>query len=121
MSAANPLVSDFGLAKWLDTSTDLTRTLTIFGTPGYIAPEQAKGARAPLTPAADVYSLGAILFDLLAGRPPFLGEHALDVIQQASERPAPKLRALAPGSIATWKRSAPNLWSANRSALSHSW
>ena len=90
-------MSDFGLAKWLDRSTDLTRTLTIFGTPGYIAPEQAKGARAPLTPAADVYSLGAILFDLLAGRPPFLGEHALDVIQQASERPAPKLRALAPG------------------------
>ena len=91
-----PLVSDFGLAKWLDRSTDLTRTLTIFGTPGYIAPEQAKSARASLTPAADVYSLGAILFDLLAGRPPFLGEHALDVIQQASEGPAPKLRALAP-------------------------
>ena len=57
-----PLVSDFGLAKWLDTSTDLTRTLTIFGTPGYIAPEQAEGPAADLTPAADVYSLGAILF-----------------------------------------------------------
>src|SRR5438876_3256707 len=91
-----PLVSDFGLAKWLDTSTDLTRTLTIFGTPGYIAPEQARSSRAQLTPAADVYSLGAILFDLFAGRPPFLGEHALAVIQQASEKPAPKLRSLAP-------------------------
>src|SRR5438552_668057 len=91
-----PFVTDFGLAKWLDTSTDLTRTLTIFGTPGYIAPEQAKGPAAKLTPAADVYSLGAILFDLLTGRPPFLGEHALAVIQQASEKPAPKLRSLAP-------------------------
>ena len=92
-----PLVSDFGLAKWLDTTSDVTRTLTIFGTPGYIAPEQAKRSAAKLTPAADVYSLGAILFDLFTGRPPFLGEHALAVIQQASEKPAPKLRSLIPG------------------------
>jgi TolB-like protein/tRNA A-37 threonylcarbamoyl transferase component Bud32 len=91
-----PLVSDFGLAKWLDATSDLTHTLTIFGTPGYIAPEQAKGAAANLTPAADVYSLGAILFNLLTGRPPFLGEHALAVIHQAAEKPAPKLRTLAP-------------------------
>jgi serine/threonine protein kinase/Tfp pilus assembly protein PilF len=87
-----PLVSDFGLAKWLDTTSDLTRTLTIFGTPGYIAPEQASNAAAELKPTADVYSLGAILFDLLAGRPPFLGAHALSVIRQAAESPAPKLR-----------------------------
>ncbi len=90
-----PLVTDFGLAKWLDTTTsDLTRTLTIFGTPGYIAPEQAHEDAAELKPTADVYSLGAILFDLLAGRPPFLGTHALSVIRQASESPAPKLRPL---------------------------
>ncbi|HXM33062.1 MAG TPA: serine/threonine-protein kinase, partial [Chthoniobacterales bacterium] len=89
-----PLVSDFGLAKWLDTTSDLTRTLTIFGTPGYIAPEQASGSPEQLKPAADVYSLGAILFDLLAGRPPFLGSHALSVIRQAAENPAPKLRSL---------------------------
>jgi len=103
-----PFVTDFGLAKWLDASTDLTRTLTIFGTPGYIAPEQAKGPAAKLTPAADVYSLGAVLFDLFTGRPPFLGEHALAVIQQASEKPAPKLRSLSHsgGSIVTWRRSA---------------
>jgi serine/threonine protein kinase/tetratricopeptide (TPR) repeat protein len=91
-----PLVSDFGLAKWLDASNDLTRTLTIFGTPGYIAPEQARGPAGRLGPAADIYSLGAILFDLLAGRPPFVGEHALAVISQASEKSAPRLRTLAP-------------------------
>src|SRR5205823_2415645 len=91
-----PLVSDFGLAKWLDTPSDLTQTLTIFGTPGYIAPEQANGSAAKLTPAADIYSLGAILFNLLTGRAPFLGEHALAVIQQAAEKPAPKLRSFTP-------------------------
>lgn len=94
-----PLVSDFGLAEWLDSVSDLTHSFTIFGTPGYIAPEQANPALAKadkLRPSADVYSLGAILFDLLTGRPPFLGEHALAVIQQASQNPAPKLRSLAP-------------------------
>lgn len=91
-----PLVSDFGLAKWLNTNTDLTKSLITFGTAGYIAPEQAEGAAADLTPAADIYSLGAILFGLLAGRPPFLGDNALSVIRQALEKPAPKLRSLAP-------------------------
>jgi serine/threonine-protein kinase len=89
-----PLVSDFGLAKWLDEESDLTRTLTTFGTPGYIAPEQAEGAN--FSPAADIYSLGAILFNLLAGRPPFVGTNALSVIRQAAVTPAPKLRAFAP-------------------------
>src|SRR5213080_4169350 len=91
-----PLVSDFGLAKWLDASSDLTRTLTIFGTPGYIAPEQAQGPAKNVTPAADIYSIGAVLFDLFTGKTPFVGEHALAVIKQASEKPAPKLRTLSP-------------------------
>src|ERR1700758_1903119 len=59
-----PLVSDFGLAKWLDTSSHLTRTITIFGTPGYIAPEQAQGPAKNLTTSADIYSIGSVLFDL---------------------------------------------------------
>src|SRR6266480_4135377 len=91
-----PLVSDFGLAKLLDGNKDLTKSLTTLGTAGYIAPEQAGGTAADLTPAADVYSLGAILFGLLTGRPPFLGDNPLSVIRQASETPAPKLRTLAP-------------------------
>lgn len=96
-SSDQPLVSDFGLAKWLDDSSDLTRTLTIFGTPGFIAPEQAHGPAADLKPTADIYSLGAILFNLLAGRPPFLGEHVLSVLDQAREKPAPRLRSIIPG------------------------
>lgn len=91
-ATGEPLVSDFGLAKWLDTETDLTRTLTLFGTPGYIAPEQLNSTNS-LSPVADVYSIGALLFDLLAGRPPFVGSHALSVVRQASETPAPKLRS----------------------------
>jgi TolB-like protein/tRNA A-37 threonylcarbamoyl transferase component Bud32 len=93
---SEPLVSDFGLAKWLEPTGDLTRTPSIFGTPGYIAPEQVNGSAGKLTPAADVYSLGAVLFHLLTGRPPFIGEHALKVIQQTTEKPAPKLRSLVP-------------------------
>jgi serine/threonine protein kinase len=91
-----PLVSDFGLAKLLDGNNDLTRSLTTFGTAGFIAPEQAGDAAVDLTPAADVYSLGAVLFNVLAGRPPFLGSNPVSVIRQASETQAPKLRSLAP-------------------------
>ncbi len=91
-----PMVSDFGLAKWLDQNSDLTRTLETLGTPGYIAPEQAECPAAELTCAADIYSLGAILFYLLAGRPPFVGPNVLFVIHQAAATPAPRLRSLAP-------------------------
>src|SRR5438067_2841308 len=91
-----PMVSDFGLAKWLDTASELTCTLTVFGTPGYIAPEQAENAAADLTPATDIYSLGTILFELLSGRPPFLGEHAVAVLRQAAENDAPKLHSVVP-------------------------
>jgi TolB-like protein/tRNA A-37 threonylcarbamoyl transferase component Bud32/Tfp pilus assembly protein PilF len=91
-----PMVSDFGLAKWLDQTSDLTRTLETLGTPGYIAPEQTEYPADKLTCATDIYSLGAILFYLLTGRPPFVGPNVLSVIHQAAATPAPRLRSLAP-------------------------
>src|SRR5438128_8410021 len=91
-----PMVSDFGLAKWLDQDSALTRTLETLGTPGYIAPEQTECPADKLTCAADLYSLGAILFYLLTGRPPFVGPNVLYVIHQAAATPAPRLRSLAP-------------------------
>jgi serine/threonine protein kinase/tetratricopeptide (TPR) repeat protein len=93
---SEPLVSDFGLARCEAVSSYLTRSLASFGTPGYIAPEQADGPAAQLTPAADVYSLGAVLFELLAGRTPFVGENAFAVMKQSANAPAPKLRSLVP-------------------------
>ncbi len=71
-------------------------TLETLGTPGYIAPEQAEWPADELTSAADIYSLGAILFYLLTGRPPFVGPNVLYVIHQAAATPAPRLRSLAP-------------------------
>lgn len=96
-SRGEPMVSDFGLAKWLDGSNDLTRTITAFGTPGFIAPEQADGKTEKLTPAADIYSLGAILFYLLTRRPPFIGPSALSVVRQAADVAAPRLRTMVRG------------------------
>ena len=90
-----PLVSDFGLARWLDRDSDLTQSLVVFGTPGYLAPEQARHA-GRAGPAADVYSLGAMLFQLLCGRTPFRGGNAIEVIEQAAASPAPPLRSFHP-------------------------
>jgi tetratricopeptide (TPR) repeat protein len=90
-----PLVSDFGLARCEAVSSYLTRSLSSFGTPGYVAPEQADGPAARLTPAADVYSLGAILFELLTGRTPFVGDNAFAVMKRSAEQRAPKVRTLA--------------------------
>jgi tetratricopeptide (TPR) repeat protein len=95
-SHGEPLVSDFGLARCEAVSSYLTRSLASFGTPGYIAPEQADGPAAQLAPAADIYSLGAMLFELITGRPPFVGDNAFAVMKQSAEQPAPKLRTVAP-------------------------
>jgi len=91
-----PMVSDFGLAKWLDQGSDLTRTLETLGTPGFIAPEQTECHGDKLTCAADVYGLGAILFYLLTARPPFVGPNVLHVIRQAAATPAPRLCSIVP-------------------------
>src|SRR5262249_27680390 len=77
-----PKVTDFGVAKLLDDDSGHTRTGTPLGTPSYMAPEQALGRSQVAGPAADVYALGAILYEMLTGRPPFRGETALDTLQQ---------------------------------------
>ena len=76
----NPHVADFGLAKRLDVELDLTSSGAIVGTPGYMAPEQIGMGRGRIGPASDVYSLGAILYQMLTGRPPFQAASALDTV-----------------------------------------
>jgi thiol-disulfide isomerase/thioredoxin/tRNA A-37 threonylcarbamoyl transferase component Bud32 len=84
-----PHVTDFGLAKHLEGEGTTTQSGVIVGTPSYMPPEQAAG-RKNLTVATDVYALGAILYELLTGRPPFKAESALDVLCQVVEcEPAP--------------------------------
>jgi tetratricopeptide (TPR) repeat protein/tRNA A-37 threonylcarbamoyl transferase component Bud32 len=83
MAAAVPKITDFGLAKKLEEKdTGHTREGSILGTPSYMAPEQAAGKNKDIGPGADIYALGAILYDLLASRPPFRGETVMDTLQQ---------------------------------------
>jgi len=76
-----PHLTDFGLARLLESETTVTRTLEVLGTPSYMAPEQAAGNNAELTSAADVYGLGAVLYQLLTGHPPFAGGTTYDTIK----------------------------------------
>jgi WD40 repeat protein len=94
-----PRITDFGLAKLLDADPDSdlrgypTRSGTVIGTVNYMAPEQAGGKTRKVSPAADTYSLGAILYELLTGRPPFQGESELDTLHQVrEEEPVPPTR-----------------------------
>jgi WD40 repeat protein/predicted Ser/Thr protein kinase len=75
-----PKITDFGLAKRLDDVTNHTRTGDILGTPSYMAPEQAAGDTRAIGPGTDIFSLGAILYEMLTGRPPFEGSSAFDTI-----------------------------------------
>jgi serine/threonine protein kinase len=85
-----PKLADFGLAKRLDQDLGLTRPHAAVGTASYMAPEQATGDREALGPAADVYGLGAILYEALTGRPPFRGPtHELTIHQVLTEDPTP--------------------------------
>ena len=92
-----PKIADFGLAKLLNVESGLTRTDSVLGSPSYMAPEQAEGKTKQIGPAADLYALGAILYELLTGRPPFRGATVLDTLQQVkTAEPVPPAR-LVPG------------------------
>jgi WD40 repeat protein/tRNA A-37 threonylcarbamoyl transferase component Bud32/tetratricopeptide (TPR) repeat protein len=80
-----PRVTDFGLAKKLDTDSSLTVTGSVMGTPSYMPPEQAAGRVAEVGPASDVYSLGALLYCLLTGRPPFQASTPVETLRQVIE------------------------------------
>jgi WD40 repeat protein len=81
-AAGEPHITDFGLAKALVGGPPMTTTGRTLGTPGYMAPEQAEGRSRDVGPAADVYGLGAILYELLTGRPPFQADTPLVTLQQ---------------------------------------
>ncbi len=81
-----PKITDFGLAKTLDGDGGQTRTGAVMGTPRYMAPEQASGKTHSVGPAADVYALGAILYECLTGLPPFRGDSVLETLEQVRTR-----------------------------------
>ena len=85
-AAGEPYVSDFGLARRLESDSSLTLSGAALGTPEYMAPEQASGQSSRVTTAADIYSLGAILYEMLAGRPPFHGGTPLETMRQVMEQ-----------------------------------
>ena len=93
-----PLVTDFGLAKRFESPQEpgLTQSGSIVGTPAYMAPEQAEGRRESITIAADTYALGAILFELLTGRPPFRAETMLETLRMVREQEPERPRSLNP-------------------------
>jgi len=89
----NPRVTDFGLAKKVQGDSGLTGSGQIMGTPSYVPPEQAGGKRGEVGPAAEVYALGATLYALVTGRPPFQAATPMDtVIQVISDEPVPPRR-----------------------------
>jgi eukaryotic-like serine/threonine-protein kinase len=91
--AGDPKVTDFGLAKRLESDSSQTKSGTLMGTPNYMAPEQARGLVHEVGPLADVYALGVILYEMLTGRTPFLGSSILDTLQQVrNHEPVPPSR-----------------------------
>ena len=88
-----PKITDFGLAKRLESDSGLTKSGTLMGTPSYMSPEQACGSSDAIGPLSDQYSLGAILYELLTGRPPFLAPSVLETIYQVRhQEPVPPRR-----------------------------
>jgi len=95
-ASGEPRVSDFGLAKRLEDEMSVTHTGAILGTPCYMSPEQAAGSRGDVGPTSDVWSLGAILYQMLTGRPPFRAATAMDTLLAVLESDPPLPRSLDP-------------------------
>ncbi len=89
-------LTDFGLAKQTDSAESLTRTGVVLGTPNYMSPEQASGKMGEIGPASDIYSLGAVLYHALTGRPPFVAKSTMDVLLQILEQDPPSPRLINP-------------------------
>lgn len=96
LANAVPKIADFGLAKKLDEDSEQTRSGTILGTPSYMAPEQALGESKHVGPAADIYALGAILYELLTGRPPFKAATTLETLEMVRTQEPVAPRQLQP-------------------------
>ena len=96
-AAGKPHVSDFGLAKRIEADQDVTHTGAILGTPCYMSPEQAAGSRGDVGPPSDVWSLGAILYQTLTGRPPFQAANPMDTLLAVLESDPPVPRSFDPG------------------------
>ena len=94
--SGEPLIADFGLARWIDNSQQLTATLDRLGTPAYMAPEQASSASQDLGPSVDIWSLGVILFELLTGERPFSAGNPDALIYQICHSEAPTPQAFRP-------------------------
>ncbi len=94
-----PYVTDFGLAKRIGPGSDTMETVTgaVMGTPAYMPPEQARGGTKSVTTAADVYSLGATLYEALTGQPPFAGESAGEIMRQVLDQEPARPRSIHPG------------------------
>jgi serine/threonine-protein kinase len=92
-----PKIADFGLAKRLDTDSRQTQTGTVLGTPSYMAPEQAAGDSKAVGPATDLFALGAILYEMLTGRPPFQGSTSPETLQLIREAEPLSPKRLQPG------------------------
>src|SRR5947199_2302796 len=80
-----PHLTDFGLARLVETESTVTRTLEVLGTPSYMAPEQAVGNNAAVSSATDIYGLGAVLYQLLTGHPPFAGDTTYETVRMVLE------------------------------------
>ncbi len=100
----DPKITDFGLAKRLEGDSGQTRSGTLMGTPSYMAPEQARGDTKNVGPLSDIYALGAILYEMLTGRPPFQGTtivEVLDLVQKQEPVPPSRLQPNVPRDLET--------------------